>query len=67
VYHCDACGWDGPEPVLADEPSVGKDLLWTLRVCPQCGEEVYETRVHRVPICAYWDRLGHLGPCHALF
>lgn len=46
MYHCDACGWDGAEPVLSDEP-ISKGLLWTLRGCPTCGEEVYETTVVR--------------------
>jgi hypothetical protein len=67
MSHCEACGWDGPEPVLADEPSLSTELLWTLRLCPWCGDEVYETRVVRVPICPCGDRLGHPGPCQALF
>jgi predicted RNA-binding Zn-ribbon protein involved in translation (DUF1610 family) len=67
MYHCDACGWDGPEPVLADEPSVSKDFLWTLRACPRCGEEVYETTVVRGSICPYGYPLGHPGPCQVLF
>jgi rubredoxin len=40
-YHCDGCGWEGDTPALAEDP-LG-DLLWTLRVCPECGEEVYQT------------------------
>ncbi len=67
MYHYDACGWDGLEPVLSDEPSISKDLLWTLRVCPKCGEEVYETQVMRRPMCMCGDRLGHPGPCQTLF
>jgi hypothetical protein len=67
MYHCDACGWDGAEPVLSVEPSISKDLLWTLRVCPLCGEEVYETRVMRLPVCSCGDALGHPGPCQTLF
>jgi hypothetical protein len=66
MYHCDACGWDGAEPVLSDEP-ISKGLLWTLRVCPTCGEEVYETQVVRVPVCSCDDRLGHPGPCQEVF
>ena len=66
MSHCDACGWDGHEPVLSDEPSVSTTLPWTLRLCPQCGEEVYETRVMRVPICPCDERLGHKGPCQVL-
>jgi hypothetical protein len=40
-YHCDACGWDGEEPAIRNE----SDPLgtWTLRVCPDCGEEIYAT------------------------
>jgi hypothetical protein len=38
-YHCDACGWDGERPVISDEP-LGQEMLWTLRCCPECGEEV---------------------------
>lgn len=34
--------------MLSDEPSVSTELLWTLRVCPEGGEEVYETRVVRL-------------------
>jgi len=42
-YHCDACGWDGDTPALADDP-LG-EWIFTLRVCPACGEEVYATIV----------------------
>ena len=66
MYHCDSCDWDGPEPVLSDEP-MGQDLLWTLRLCPQCGEEVYETAVVRVPICVCGEALGHPGLCPSVF
>jgi hypothetical protein len=47
MYHCDACGWDGDTPALADDP-LG-DFISTLRVCPDCGEEVYETPILRDP------------------
>ena len=68
MYHCDACGWDGAEPVLSDEPSISKDLLWTLRVCPTCREEVYETRGSRRPSAsAVIAAPGHQGPCQTLF
>jgi hypothetical protein len=67
MYHCDTCGWDGPEPIIYDEPSVSQKLLWTLRLCPQCGEEVCETQVMRLPICPCGDRLGHPGPCLVVF
>jgi hypothetical protein len=42
-YHCVACGWDGKKPAIQDV----SDALgtWTLRVCPDCGEEVYATIV----------------------
>jgi hypothetical protein len=42
-YHCDACGWDGENPSLADDP-LG-EYVFTLRVCPDCGEEVYQVVV----------------------
>jgi hypothetical protein len=43
-YHCDACGWDGEDPVLSELQGEGcGGVLWTLRVCPECGEEVYAT------------------------
>lgn len=48
MYHCDACGWDGEDPMLNELQGEGcGDVLWTLRDCPECGEEVYETRVIR--------------------
>jgi hypothetical protein len=52
--HCDTYGWDGPEPVLADEPSVSQDLLWTLRVCPRCGAEVYGDACHAGAHLCLW-------------
>jgi hypothetical protein len=45
--HGDACGWDGETPALADDP-LG-NFIFTLRVCPECGEEVYETPILRDP------------------
>jgi hypothetical protein len=52
MYHCDACGWDGAEPERISVPMhAGEAEIWqTLRVCPTCGEEVYETVVIRDPI-----------------
>jgi hypothetical protein len=51
MYHCDACGWDGAEPARHYEPIFTRDgtMLWAMRVCPECGEEVYETVVIREP------------------
>jgi hypothetical protein len=46
-YHCDRCDWDGDTPVLADDP-LG-ECVFTLRVCPDCGEEVYQTIVLEGP------------------
>jgi hypothetical protein len=51
MWHCDPCGWDGPEP---DQQSGNHGPSWgrftaILRVCPQCGEEVYETVILRQP------------------
>jgi predicted RNA-binding Zn-ribbon protein involved in translation (DUF1610 family) len=45
-YHCDTCGWNGETPVLSDTP-MSQELLWTLRCCPECGEEVYQTVIPR--------------------
>ena len=48
MWHCDTCNWDGPEP--ARQELVGEGcggVIWTLRVCPACGEEVYETVIPR--------------------
>jgi hypothetical protein len=68
MHHCDACGWDGETPALREWAGEGcGGVLWTLRVCPTCGEEVYETPVVRVPICSCGDRLGHPGPCQEVF
>jgi hypothetical protein len=42
-YHCDACGWEGEDPVLNEVQGSGcGGVLWTLRDCPECGQEVYE-------------------------
>jgi hypothetical protein len=47
-YHCYPCGWDGEEPVLSEMQGEGcGGVLWTLRCCPECGEEAYETRILR--------------------
>jgi hypothetical protein len=48
MWHCDACGWDGDTPTLWEWVGEGcGGVVWTLRVCPTCAEEVYETRVIR--------------------
>jgi hypothetical protein len=50
MYHCDACGWDGEDPVLSELHGEGcGGVLWTLRVCPTCGEEVYQVAILREP------------------
>jgi hypothetical protein len=47
-YHCDASGWDGEDPVLRELQGEGcGGVLWTLRVCAECGEEVYEIGIPR--------------------
>jgi hypothetical protein len=47
-YHCDACGWDGEDPVLTEMQGSGcGGVLWTLRDCPACGEDVDQTGIHR--------------------
>jgi hypothetical protein len=46
MYHCDAYGWNGVGPVLSELRGEGcGGVLWTLRICPACGEEVYQTVV----------------------
>jgi hypothetical protein len=45
-YHCD-CGWDGETSILVED-ALG-DALWTLRICPDCGEEVYQTVILEGP------------------
>jgi predicted RNA-binding Zn-ribbon protein involved in translation (DUF1610 family) len=58
MYHCDACGWDGDTPALSELSGEGcGGVLWTLRVCPECGEEVYETRPIRLDHSAAADFL----------
>jgi hypothetical protein len=54
-YHCDACGWDGETPALAEEP-LGEVFLWTLRVCPNCGAEVSTTGIPQPPQEPWGDR-----------
>jgi hypothetical protein len=52
MHHCDACGWEGQKPATHHEPFFTKDgttTLWTMRVCPECGEEVYQTVILREP------------------
>jgi len=51
MYHCESCGWDGPEPARHQEPLFTREgtSFWVMRVCPECGEEVYETRILRAP------------------
>jgi hypothetical protein len=40
-WHCDACHWDGDTPALQEWVGEGcGGVVWTLRVCPKCGEEV---------------------------
>ena len=33
MYYCDACGWEGPKPVLSDEP-MGPDSALDLARVP---------------------------------
>ena len=50
MYHCDACGWDGSSPTLREWRGEGcSGVVWTWRVCPTCGEEVYQVVVPREP------------------
>jgi hypothetical protein len=42
--HGDACGWDGEEPGLRELRGKGcGGVLWMLRVCSACGEDVSQT------------------------
>jgi hypothetical protein len=41
--HCDDCGWDGDAPATREED--GPLGVWVLRVCPDCGTEVYATGI----------------------
>jgi hypothetical protein len=46
--HCEACGWDGEDPVLqAMQGSGCGGVLWTLHACPACGEDVSQTGMLR--------------------
>ena len=48
MYHCDPCGWDGDTAAVRELIGEGcGGVVWTLRVCPACGEKVYETVVPR--------------------
>jgi hypothetical protein len=43
MWHCDACGWHGETPALREWAGEGcGGVVWTLRICPACGEEVSE-------------------------
>jgi helix-turn-helix protein len=56
-YHCDACGWDGEDPMLSELQGEGcGGVLWTLRVCPECGAEVYATVIPQPPQEPWGDR-----------
>jgi hypothetical protein len=49
-YHCDACDWDGENPMLHELQGEGcGGVLWTLRVCPECGEKVHATVIIPAP------------------
>ena len=48
MSHCDACHWTGETSALQEVVGAGcGGVVWTLRVCPECGEEVYETGIPR--------------------
>ena len=43
-YHCDACSWDGDEPVLNEIQGSGcGGVLWRMPCCPECGEVIFQT------------------------
>jgi hypothetical protein len=47
-YHCEACGWDGEDPVLTEMQGRGcGGVRWPLRACPACGEDVSQTGMLR--------------------
>jgi hypothetical protein len=50
MYHCDHCSWNGETPVLREWSGKGcGGVLWTLPVCPECGEEVHQPEIRRQP------------------
>ena len=58
-WHCDPCGWDGEEPVLNEIQGEGcGGVLWTLRICPECGDEVYQTVVFKTEPYHYFPRVS---------
>jgi hypothetical protein len=68
MWHCDACGWSGETPAEARTPTflTAPNAWWSLKICPECGEEVYETQVVKVAICSCGYRRGHQGPCQPM-
>jgi predicted RNA-binding Zn-ribbon protein involved in translation (DUF1610 family) len=50
MYQCAHCGWTGETPVLRAWSGEGcGGVLWTLPVCPECGEEVQPPESRRHP------------------
>jgi hypothetical protein len=50
MYHCDHCSWNGETPALREWSGEGcGGVLWTLPVCPECGEEVHQPEIRRQP------------------
>jgi uncharacterized Zn finger protein len=50
MYRCDQCGWNGETPVLREWVGEGcGGVVWTMLVCPECGEEVHQTLIPQQP------------------
>jgi hypothetical protein len=50
MYRCDQCGWNGETPVLREWVGEGRGgVVWTMLVCPECGEEVHQTLIPQQP------------------
>jgi predicted RNA-binding Zn-ribbon protein involved in translation (DUF1610 family) len=50
MWHCETCGWDGETSALREWTGEGcGGVVWTLHVCPECGEEVSEAVIPRQP------------------
>ena len=59
MYHCDHCRWDGETPALREWSGKGcGGVLWTLPVCPECGEEVSQTIISQQPPQAHQSSGG---------
>jgi hypothetical protein len=54
MYHCNHCRWTGDTPALREWRGEGCDgVVWTLPVCPECGEEVHQPAIPQQPPQGY--------------